>query len=166
MRAELTSGQVDMTRTTDNGNTVELRLTFLSAKANVRAALASVMSGIGAMNLCDDDNSTVELVLAEVLNNVAEHAYREEGGGIIELHLRQAGQGLICRVLDNGAAMPSSTLPAGYPPNPNRPRELQPEGGFGWFLIRRLTSDLAYFRRQDRNILSFQIAVGQAVLSN
>jgi len=148
------------------GNSVELRLVFPCTQPNVRRALSSTMSGLGAMNLCEDDSSTVELVLAEVLNNVTEHAYRDEATGMIELHLKQTENGLSCRVIDNGQCMPRNSPPQGHPPNPNRPLEMQPEGGFGWFLIRHLTSDLTYMRNAASNVLSFRIAVGQSVSRN
>ena len=147
-------------------NSVELKLVFPCNQANVRSALASIMAGIGAMNLNEDDSSSVELVLAEVLNNVTEHAYRDEGVGMIELQLKQTSRGLSCRVIDSGEAMPRNAPPAGIPPNPNRPLELQAEGGFGWFLIRQLTRDLTYLRSRNNNVLSFRIEVGQAVSRN
>lgn len=144
-------------------NSVELRLVFPCTQSSVRSALASIMSGMGAMQLSEDDSGTVELVLAEVLNNVTEHAYRDEGVGMIELQLKQTERGVSCRVIDNGEAMPRHTPPVGHPPNPDGPLETQPEGGFGWFLIRTLTSDLAYMRHNNRNVLSFQIEVTHSV---
>lgn len=147
-----------------HGGSVELRLVFACTQANVRTALRNTMAGLGAMNLTEDESSTVELVLAEVLNNVTEHAYRDDEKGLIELHLKQTAAGLSCRVMDAGAAMPRNTPPAGYPPDPDRPLDSQPEGGFGWFLIRRLTRDLTYLREPNRNILCFRIEVGQETL--
>ncbi|WP_226779787.1 ATP-binding protein [Oceaniglobus trochenteri] len=166
MRTELAARCIEITEERGRGNTIELRLEFPCTQANVRRALASIMSGLGAMDLSEDDSSTVELVLAEVLNNVTEHAYRDAGLGLIRLHLKQTDDGLSCRVIDNGDAMPRNTPPRGYPPNPNGPLETYPEGGFGWFLIRKLTSDLAYLRDADRNILSFRIQIGQTVQTN
>ncbi|WP_108484378.1 ATP-binding protein [Oceaniglobus ichthyenteri] len=151
---------------TSHQNSVELRLVFPCTQSNVRLALASVMAGLGAMNLSEDDNSSIEIVLAEVLNNVTEHAYHDEGVGMIELQLKQTQSGLSCRVIDTGDAMPRNVPPAGNPPNPDCPLEHQPEGGFGWFLIRHLTRDLAYMRQKDRNILSFRIEVGQSISRN
>jgi len=166
MRIEPIPFSTDQKQEPRPGNSVELRLVFPCTQSNVRRALSSVMSGLGAMNLSCDDSSTVELVLAEVLNNVTEHACHDEANGMIELHLKQTTAGLSCRVIDNGESMPRNTPPQGNPPNPNRPLEQQPEGGFGWFLIRTLTSDLTYMRNANSNVLSFRIAVGQAVSRN
>jgi len=166
MRTEAIAHTSDPKEERVPGNSVELRLVFPCTQSNVRRALASIMSGLGAMNLCDDDSSSIELVLAEVLNNVTEHAYRDEGTGMIELHLKQTEAGLSCRVIDNGEGMPRNTPPQGIAPCPNRPLDQQPEGGFGWFLIRHLTSDLAYMRHANSNVLSFRIEVGQALPRN
>jgi len=163
MHIEPIPHSAELTEERGVGNSVELRLVFPCTQANVRRALASIMAGLGAMRLSEDDSSTVELVLAEVLNNVTEHAYRDAGPGMIELHLKQGDAGLSCQVIDNGGVMPLNTPPQGSLPNPNRPLEMQPEGGFGWFLIRQLTSDLTYMRCSSSNILSFRIAVGQSV---
>lgn len=166
MRTETTTRGTSIVEEIGSGNSVELRLVFPSTQSSVRAALASTMSGLGAMNLSDDESSTIELVLAEVLNNVTEHAYRDEGFGLIEMHLKQSNDGLSCRIIDTGDAMPRKALPPGFPPNPNRPVDHQPEGGFGWFLIRKLTTELTYMRESNCNVLKFNIELGRGVRQN
>lgn len=148
------------------GASVELRLRFPSTRLHIRAALDRVMSGLGAMHLTDDDASTVELVLAEVLNNVSRHAYADDPHGVIELHLIQTGCGLSGRVIDEGIGMPCRGLPPGIEPDPCRPLDQLAEGGFGWFLIHRLTRNPTYMRVASRNVFWFGIDVGQPVSSN
>ena len=94
-----------------------------------------------------------EIVLAEVLNNVVEHAYARHSGDIT-LVLRGTGRGLACELTDRGAAMPGLTLPVGAFQDLGEVEDL-PEGGFGWYLIRTLVEDLRYERRGDENHLSF-----------
>jgi serine/threonine-protein kinase RsbW len=79
----------------------------------------------------------VELVLAEVLNNVAEHAYAG-GSGPVEVGLAPRPCGIACRIVDSGLAMPNGQLPRGTC-HRSTPGDL-PEGGFGWHLIRSLTA--------------------------
>ena len=101
-----------------------------------------------------DLRGRIEIVLAEVLNNIVEHAYAERQGEItIEVSKGPAGIG--CRILDTGAAMPGLALPEGTLA-PHDPDDL-PEGGFGWFLIRSLTEDLRYSRQSGMNELSFRL---------
>ena len=54
--------------------------------------------------------STAELVLAEVLNNVAEHAYGD-GQGPVAHHARaRLAAGFQCLIVDQGAAMPGGSF--------------------------------------------------------
>lgn len=134
------------------------RLVFDADPASVRQALATVLAGPLAAGLAADDRGTVELVLAEVLNNVAEHAYAG-GSGPVEVDLALAPTGLACRIADAGHAMPQGALPEGRltTAGPDTALVDLPEGGFGWHLIRSLTADLTYARTAGRNRLSFVI---------
>lgn len=126
---------------------------FRSEPQEVRAALADVVGGLRPLDVDDDTAHSVELVLAEVLNNICEHAY---GGdrGMIEVTVALGGEAIWCEVVDSGAPMPGHRPPEGLAPDPAG--EL-PEGGFGWFLIRALTGRLDYLRSNGRNRLSFSV---------
>jgi serine/threonine-protein kinase RsbW len=129
-------------------------LVFTADPGAVRAALALLLAAAPVQDLAEDDRSTVELVLAEVLNNVAEHAYAG-GSGPVEVGLCATPLGIACRIVDRGLAMPGGKLPAGDLPTVAPPDF--PEGGFGWHLIRSLTADLTYARNAGQNRLSFLI---------
>jgi serine/threonine-protein kinase RsbW len=133
-------------------------LVFTADPAAVRAALARLLAAAPVQDLPEDDRGTVELVLAEVLNNVAEHAYAG-GSGPVEVGLCATPLGLACRIVDRGLAMPNGELPTGALPH-STPADL-PEGGFGWHLIRSLTADLTYARSAGQNRLSFLIPLSQ-----
>ncbi len=98
-----------------------------------------------------------ELVVAEVLNNIVEHAYQDRPGGRIILTLRFKTDRLTVEFKDFGRPMPSGSPPDGAPADLEVSTEDLPEGGFGWFLIRSLTEDLAYCREKDSNRLSLTI---------
>jgi serine/threonine-protein kinase RsbW len=134
-------------------------LVFTADPDAVRAALASLIAASPVHDLSEDDRGTVELVLAEVLNNVAEHAYAG-GSGPVEVGLCATPLGIACRIVDRGLAMPEGRLPEGALP-PAAPDDL-PEGGFGWHLIRSLTADLSYARSAGQNRLSFLIPLTTA----
>ena len=95
----------------------------------------------------------VELVLAEVLNNVAEHAYDPARPGWIGLSLDVGGGGARVCIHDLGTPMPAGRLPGGALPDPFT----LPEGGFGWYLIQELTEHLDYGRCDGINRLSFSV---------
>jgi serine/threonine-protein kinase RsbW len=134
-----------------------LRLILCADPRSVRAALAELARADPLAAATIGDRETVELVLAEVLNNVVEHSY-QGAGGRVDLSLHRVSGGLACRVVDSGAPMPDGRLPPGVMPDPppDQPQAL-PEGGFGWALIRTLTSDLRYRREGGRNRLDFVI---------
>lgn len=139
-------------------------LVFTADPAAVRGALATLLAAPPILGLAADDRGTVELVLAEVLNNVAEHAYAG-GSGPVEVDLRATAGGLACRIADVGLGMPDGRLPAGLLPSadPGAADDL-PEGGFGWHLIRSLTADLTYARSAGQNRLTFLIPLaGQSL---
>lgn len=128
---------------------------FLSGDRSTRAVLAALVERLAGSGLSPDDIATVELILAEVLNNVTEHAYAEMPGPVeIELELKPAG--LACQVADQGRPMPEGELPDRPLPEIEPPAEL-PEGGFGWHIIRCLTTDLSYCRDEGWNRLSMTV---------
>lgn len=117
----------------------------------------------------DDTLGRLELVLAEVMNNVAEHAplvHGSEAGApddarlpVIHLCIVRHNAGLACALTDDGASLPDEcVLPRSLPEM--IPHDL-PEGGFGWFLIQDLTQALCYYRENHRNYLAFSIPFAQ-----
>lgn len=128
---------------------------FTAHPLQVRDALtqmrrAPVLSGAsGAVSeIC-------ELVLAEAMNNIVEHAYAGQGGPL-RLTMARTPSRVICRLQDRGRPMPGLVLPAG---------ELAAsiiddptEGGYGWFLIRSLSHRLIYQRAEAGNRLFIAIS--------
>jgi serine/threonine-protein kinase RsbW len=133
-----------------------MQLTIESTPAAVRHGLASLMacSVMQAMDTCG--RGTAEIVLAEVLNNIVEHAYAGQQGEI-SVSICSSGNGVGVCVIDRGNAFPQVELPQGK----LAPANELPEGGFGWFLIRSLVSELTYRRDHSTNHLSFTLPCGQ-----
>jgi serine/threonine-protein kinase RsbW len=126
----------------------------------VRAALQGVFDRLAPLALDVEETSTVELVLAEALNNIVEHAYpTSDANGPIQLHVRHCADGLHVQLCDWGRAMPECELPTGrLEPSDVDVADL-PEGGFGWFLIKYLSRDVEYTRIKGKNCLKLRIAV-------
>ena len=136
----------------------EIEITFPSHPEQVRRALQKVLASPLLTNPNqtaqeDDLRGTAEIVLAEVLNNIVEHAYADQAGNITLRLVRHDGA-LHCTVSDTGAPMPGLCLPEGQF-QPLKDLADLPEGGFGWFLIRSLVTELTYQRIDGENRLSF-----------
>lgn len=125
----------------------------------VRELLSAAIARF-AQQISKEEAGTLELVLAEVMNNIVEHSYRGREPGIIDLSIVRDSRGLSCSVCDDGIMLPADHLlrNIGRLPRPD-PLEF-PEGGFGWFLIRDLAQDLGYHREGSRNLLAFRLPIG------
>lgn len=106
----------------------------------------------------------LELVLAEILNNIALHgagtgesaAAARQGSVTVHLSVTSHGGGLACAVIDDGTPLPAECLvPADRMPAPEI--AAMNAGGFGWYIIRDLTQSLFYFREDTLNVLCFHI---------
>lgn len=143
-----------------------LHLLFPGDAHSVRKALKSAMLVFRGMDLGEELNGVVEIVLAEVLNNVVEHAYEDHGRGLIELDVREEGDTLVFQIFDDGKPMPDEEIPAGKAHDLSVARDHLPEGGFGWFLIRELTEGLSYTRTPGRNSLRFSMPTRRTPRAN
>ena len=131
------------------------------AEDGVRAGLALVLSKLAPLSLSIDEKGTVELVLAEVLNNVVEHALATSPDSTrIEVRGHHNGFGLHLLIIDQGAPMPLGTAPVGLAPDLAVTRADLPEGGFGWFMIHALAHDVHYARVDNANHLGIILQVG------
>ena len=136
-------------------------LRVLARNRSIREGLAEIRARLARLNFIEEELTTVEVVLAEVMNNIAEHAYAWRRDGEMVLGLRMTADGLLISVTDEGLPMPDAELPFGERLDPTVPVDDMPEGGFGWLIIRQLARDVTYLRQQGVNQLSFRIAVGQ-----
>lgn len=108
-----------------------------------------------------DDVHSVEIVLAEAMNNVVEHAYPNGQTGDMRLLIRKRNNALMVEISDRGSPMPQGRAPLGnHPMTEFNKHDAMPEGGYGWFIIREIVRDLVYDRRDDQNILLFRLKLG------
>lgn len=139
-----------------------------ASPGRVRATLNDIRQRFGG-EISADTLGRLELVLAEVMNNIAEHAALPDGDAeegadsdtvtqtlpSIHLSIVRHDTGLACAISDNGVSLPEDCiLPRGLPV-----MDLTdlPEGGFGWYLIQDLTQALCYYREEHRNFLAFSV---------
>lgn len=139
-----------------------IRVECIATQSAVRDLLIGLRTWLRAANLSEENCGNVEIALAEALNNVVEHAYPADLPGGIALDLALTAVCLRCELRDQGAALPGLVPPdTGLPPL-DGPRESLPEGGFGWSLIRTLTSRLSYERRDGENRLTLEFNLNPA----
>jgi len=122
---------------------------FCADAMAVRAVLTRLRRERVLHGLSDMAAESCELVLAEAMNNIVEHAYPGQGGPL-RLTLLRDGDRVTCRLLDHGRPMPGLRLPPGALPETG---DSPAEGGYGWFLIHRLTERLVYRRAGRMNLL-------------
>ncbi|PTX57689.1 serine/threonine-protein kinase RsbW [Litoreibacter ponti] len=100
---------------------------------------------------------STEIVLAEVMNNIAEHSYQGTNLGSLSISVLCTDDMISIETRDYGIPMPGLTPPE--LDQPDLPEEMNdlPEGGFGWFFIRSLSSHMEYRRIGSQNIFCAQI---------
>lgn len=81
---------------------------FICSDQTTRSVLSEMRDLMAAQGLDDEALGTLELILAEALNNVTEHAYGPEGGPV-ELSIRLSGPGQGART---ASAQPTNHTPA------------------------------------------------------
>ena len=135
-------------------------LTLRSTSEAVRQTLSLITTHFAGL-ISETELATLELVLAETLNNVVEHATPEREQGQASLHIMPQQGGLACTVRDNGLPMPDGRLPPKRLPRVDTIIQDLPEGGFGWPLICMFVQELDYRREGGVNILYFLLPFTQ-----
>lgn len=132
-----------------------LRLNVPATGVGVRDALARLSDMMFGLAVSADGRGNAEIVMAEMLNNIVEHAYRNRGSGRIDLVYEVNATRLRATVSDRGDPMPDHRPPAHLAAGVDVERPDLPEGGFGWFLIHELVDRLTYRRCGTKNIVRF-----------
>jgi anti-sigma regulatory factor (Ser/Thr protein kinase) len=112
-----------------------------------------VRAGAAACGIASPEIDKLDLVMEEILMNVARYAYAPETG-IAEVTRWQTSPGRL-RVEISDEGRPFDPL-AADPPDLSRGLLERPIGGLGVFLVRTLVDSMAYRREDGRNVLSFE----------
>lgn len=126
---------------------------FAATEQDTRSALAEIMTRLRTIGVTDEQAGGVEIAVAEVVNNIVEHAYRDVAPGAVVIRAGVTSNVLRVLLVDEGAELPGSELPEGKPANIDTVLDDLPEGGFGWFMIRTLARNIRYRRWRGRNYL-------------
>ena len=130
-----------------------------ATELGTRDALAQIMTALSDL-LSPEKAGIVEIVLAEILNNIVEHAYAGQPIGEFRVSAATGAAQLLFSISDDGKPLPGLEPPRSREHDLTGPRDSLPEGGFGWTLIRTMARELHYSREGDANMLrlSFDIA--------
>lgn len=112
------------------------------------------MAGIGVLQ---SRIINVQIVVSEALNNIIEHGFSGENSGTINIAIKVFDNKIVVELMDDGEIFtPPSTSEA--PLIGQADLKDLPEGGFGWFLIKEITSSFDFQRHSHTNklILNFQ----------
>ncbi len=132
----------------------ELEMFFAATKAEASAGIATLSERLGALGLPETETDDVRIALAEAINNVVEHSYAGTTPENVHVKCSLGTKNLEILITDSGVPMPEVALGTRVPASVDTALSDLPEGGFGWYLIRTLTSDVHYERRGGCNRLS------------
>ncbi len=137
---------------------------FSATELEARSGISSIVDQLRNRGVPQPRVEEVQIALAEAVNNVVEHAYADNQPGDVNIRCQLNADTLSIYIRDAGQPLPDEKLPEGKPQSLDGAIEDLPEGGFGWFLIRELTSDIQYERSEGENNLvpSFEIQVRPA----
>ncbi|NNE78757.1 MAG: ATP-binding protein [Silicimonas sp.] len=139
--------------------------TFPSDFRWVRRIVQNAVNTLADLGLSTEDLGSFEIVLAEALNNVVEHAYPAASPGKVRLLIKRRPGALMIEIRDRGKPMPQGRAPLGnHPMTEFHQHDAMPEGGYGWYLIREIVRDLVYDRRDDENFLVIRLGIGDPIL--
>lgn len=127
---------------------------FRATELDAREGILRVVEQLQARGIPDSRVQEVQIALAEAVNNVVEHAYAGTAPGDVLVRCNLHPDQLWVNINDAGVPFPNGALPEGKHAELGDSLEDLPEGGFGWFLIRELASDIQYRRDADKNQLS------------
>jgi serine/threonine-protein kinase RsbW len=126
-----------------------MSLGFPATFGDIASALRTIMAAPMLCSLSLSLLRDLELVLAESLNNVAEHAYAGINDGSVSVCISRDDQTVRIEIQDTGQAMPKKIADVSDAP----PMD---EGGRGWLLIRSLCKSVHYRRDQGVNHLTLE----------
>ena len=134
-----------------SNNLIRFQLRTVEDFDAVRIGLGKFMHSLETSN-SPYDLGEVELVLAEVLNNIAEHGGAESLNHPISLKWHTL-DGLCIDVIDAGRCIPTGTITNAQMPDLDTKIDGLPEGGFGWALVDIICSKVHSKRRGSFNTL-------------
>ena len=132
---------------------------FRNQRSEIRR-LGELAEQFGAgERLSEEDVMTINLVLDEMVANIIENAYDDDGEHEIHVSLARDGDTLTIRIEDDGRPFDPVQAP---PPDLDLPLEERPVGGLGIHIVRSVMDGVDYQRQHGRNILTMRKTLGRS----
>ena len=87
----------------------DFTISTTGSMSGVRDALCQIRSRLAKLGVNKDTRGTVEIVLAEAMNNIVEHAYDIDNTGPLDVSARAGPNFLYFILQDQGNSLPKST---------------------------------------------------------
>lgn len=135
-----------------------LQLSLTSRFEEIGQAVDRLISGCGTAGTQSGREAldALRLAVAEVLNNLVEHGYKDQPPQPVAIRLwRGPGLATVC-IADRGNPLPpgiTELSAALADPDPMAALEALPEGGWGWMLIRESVDRIDYWHQDGENLL-------------
>ncbi|HTS47603.1 MAG TPA: ATP-binding protein [Bryobacteraceae bacterium] len=129
------------------------RLSLPASLSSLQAFLEFGHAGANAAGLTAADRDQLDLVLEELLVNIARYAYQPGTGDVEVAYTVESDGKLLVQIADKGRIFNPLEKEE---PDLSSPLEDRPVGGLGIFLVRELVDSLSYRREQGRNTVSFR----------
>lgn len=134
------------------------RLKLPAKVQSLQAFHEFVRGGAEAAGLESGEMGKLELVLEEILVNVARYAYADGAGDVEVAYSTDAGA-LLIEVIDRGCGF--NPLEAA-PPDLSLGLAERPIGGLGVVLVKQIVGSLNYRRENGQNTVSFRFPAERA----
>jgi serine/threonine-protein kinase RsbW len=133
------------------------RLRLSATPHSLQAFLEFARAGASHAGLTPAEKDKLDLVLEELLVNVARYAYQPENGDVELAYAVDGAGALLVEISDNGRVFNPLDQAA---PDLSGALADRPVGGLGLFLVRRLVGSFCYRRTEGRNTVSFRVPGG------
>ena len=122
-----------------------------------------VTAFVGEQGIAADEAARILILLEELLTNLMKYGYPDRAEpGQAEIMLELNGSRLEIEFIDDGCAFDPFAV---APPNLDEPPEARPVGGLGLHILRSMTDDSRYERRNETNVIRLSRTVAPAKVS-
>ncbi|MGA7873005.1 MAG: ATP-binding protein [Candidatus Binatus sp.] len=138
------------------------RLIIRADSSAMRQVDGFVVAFVREQGIAADEAPRILILLEELLTNLVKYGYPDRSEpGRAEIALGLDGNRLEIEFIDDGRAFDPFGEPA---PDLERPLEARTVGGLGLHILRSLTHEASYERRNENNVIRLSRVVGSAKL--
>ena len=135
-------------------------ITVSAVPEQIDAVMDFVNRQLKALGCPEEARIDVDVAVDELLGNIIRYAYGSETGTVtVRVETQLEPKALILTFLDQGA--PFDPLAEERPDTTSLPAWERPMGGLGLYLVRSLVDEIAYARRDSRNVLTVRKKIEQ-----